>query len=170
MDTKRFQHIIIGLQPKLLRVAFVLLKDLEQAKDVVQEVSAKLWVMREGLGLYDNLEAFSVRMTKNRCINQLKSKHQQTMKTVSIVPEGQHMETPLRATVAKNSLEKVMQLMEGLNPQQRLVFQLRHFEGQSFEEIANATGLRINHIQVLLSRARKVLKARFKTIEDYGTI
>ncbi len=169
MDTKRFQHIVIALQPKLLRVAFVLLKDLELAKDVVQEVSLKLWEMRDGLSLYDNLEAFSVRMTKNLCINQLKSKHQQTMKMVSILPEGQHDKTPFRATVAKNDLEQVIQLMEGLTLQQRLIFQLRHFEGQSFQEIAEATGLTINNIQVSLSRTRKRLKARFKTIQDYGT-
>ena len=49
-------------------------------------------------------------------------------------------------------------LLQSLKPEDRTVFQLRHFEGYSAEEIAEMMNLPPGTIRSKLSRSRKYLK------------
>ena len=62
----------------------------------------------------------------------------------------------------------VMRLIGELPEQQRQIITLRDVEGRTYEEIENLTKLSPTNIRVLLSRARKTIRERFKTQTENG--
>ena len=66
MTSEEFKNIVIPLSKKLYKFAFYLLKDKEDAQDAIQEIYAKLWSTKEKLEEYNSIEAFEMRMKKNK--------------------------------------------------------------------------------------------------------
>ena len=61
-----------------------------------------------------------------------------------------------------DSVKKIIDIK--LNDTQRNVLWLRDYEGYSFEEIAKKTGRTEANVRQILSRARKVIRETYKTI------
>ncbi len=59
-----------------------LLVSTEEAEDATQEVLVKLWNNNESLSKYASVEAFAMTMTKNYCLDQLKSKRASNLQIV----------------------------------------------------------------------------------------
>jgi len=72
MKSSEFKILLMPFSSRLYRLAFGLLGNREEAEDTVQEVYLKLWKMRDDLGKYNSLEALSVRITRNLCLDQLR--------------------------------------------------------------------------------------------------
>jgi len=70
-----FKKDVLPLCNKLLRFAFQILQDEEEAKDVLQDIYLKLWQKRDDLGKVENMEAFAMRMIRNRCLDVVRAKH-----------------------------------------------------------------------------------------------
>ena len=66
MVAKDFKTSVLPVSNKLLRFATHFLRDEDQARDVVQDVFLKLWQRKETLDDVENIEAFAMRMTRNR--------------------------------------------------------------------------------------------------------
>lgn len=74
MTQAEFLHTVMPFKEQLFRMAKRLLVSTEEAEDATQEVLLKLWDKKEGIGNYNNVEAFAMTMTKNFCLDRLKSK------------------------------------------------------------------------------------------------
>src|SRR5690554_5185109 len=77
-----FKIKVLPVSKKILRYATHFLKDEDEARDVVQDVFLKLWQKREELDQIENMEAFAMRMTRNRCLDIIRAG-----KTVPMDPE-----------------------------------------------------------------------------------
>src|SRR6056300_55888 len=84
MDIQAFNKTISPIKDKLFRIAYNVVGNRMEAEDVVQEVFIKLWERREKMNEIDNIEAWSIRVTKNLSIDKLRSKHN---KSTSGLPE-----------------------------------------------------------------------------------
>ena len=74
MTQSEFVIIVQPFKDKVFRLARRLLISVEEAEDVSQEILMRLWKNNENLHNYKNIEAFAMTMTKNYCLDQLKSK------------------------------------------------------------------------------------------------
>ena len=74
MNKKDFLNKVMPFKDKVYRLAKRLLVSGDEADDATQELYFKLWKNREKIETYDNVEAYAMRMTKNYCLDQLKSK------------------------------------------------------------------------------------------------
>lgn len=74
MTSAEFKINVIPISKKLYRFADYLLKDKNDAKDIVQEVYIKLWSMIEDLDNYDSVEALAMKITRNKCTDFLREK------------------------------------------------------------------------------------------------
>ncbi len=63
--------------------------------------------------------------------------------------------------VVQDQINLVTSLMQKLPEQQRLVMQLKHWDGYSDEEIEQMTGLNRGNIKVILSRVRRMIREQF---------
>ena len=152
---------------KLFRLAKRLLISREEAEDATQEILMKLWSKNESIGKYNNVEAFAMTMTKNFCLDRLKSKQASNLKLVHSNYSDDN--TSLQKQVeAKDSLSWVEKIMEELPEQQKMVLQLRDVEEYDFDEIGELLNMKPTAIRVTLSRARKTVREKLMQKHSYG--
>ena len=167
MTQSEFLNIVAPFKDKLYRLSKRLLVSHEEAQDATQEVMIKLWNQKSKMADYKNVEAFSMTLTKNYCLDRLRSKQSQNLRIVHSNYEekqtglDQHLEQ-------KDSVSWMSKLMEELPEQQRMVIQLRDIEQYEFDEIAKVLDMNETAIRVALSRARKVLRTRLMQTHNYG--
>jgi RNA polymerase sigma-70 factor (ECF subfamily) len=158
MNQNDFVKLILPFKDKLFRLAKRLLVSTEEAEDATQEVILKLWNNKENLDSYKSLEAFSMTMTKNYCLDQLKAKRSGNLKLVhdNYLDKVPSLESQLET---KDSLNWVEKAINELPEQQKLIIQMRDIEEYEFDEIAKIMDMNETAIRVALSRARKTIRA-----------
>jgi len=82
MNQNEFMQLVTPFKDKVFRLAKRLLVSREEAEDATQEILVKLWSKNQGLEQYNSIEAVAMTMTKNYCLDQLKSKRAGNMKIV----------------------------------------------------------------------------------------
>ncbi len=167
MTQTEFIQIVMPFKDKLYRLAKRLLVSSEEAEDATQEVLMKLWAKKKGMGRYRNVEAFAMTMTKNFCLDRLKSKQSGNLKLVhsNYADESKSLQRQLEVN---DSLQWVEKIMNTLPEQQKLVLQLRDIEEYSFEEIAEMLQMQPSTVRVTLSRARKMVREKLIEKHNYG--
>lgn len=166
MTTEEFKSDVLPIKNKLYRFALRILGNSEEAQDVVQEIFIRLWSKRDKISEYRSIEAFAMTMTRNLCLDKLKSPSSKIEK----LDETRAMtdnRTPYTETETSDTLKMVFKVMDGLPEQQRMVIHLRDVEGCDFDEIAEVTGLSLNNVRVNLSRARKKIRDTLIKIHNY---
>lgn len=165
MDDLEFIALINPFKDKLFRIAKRMLISVEEAEDATQEVIYKL--LKTDVKALRNVESMAVVMTKNYCLDQLKSKRSGNLKLVHTnYGDSSSLESEI---VDKDSVSVVESIINSLPEQQRLIVQLREIEEYEFAEIAKVLDMNETAIRVSLSRARKIIKEKFEEINNYGT-
>ena len=82
MKQVEFLNVVMPFKDKLYRLAKRLLVSTEEAEDATQEILLKLWTKNNVIESYNNVEAFAMTMTKNFCLDRLKSKQAGNLKLV----------------------------------------------------------------------------------------
>lgn len=161
MVAKDFKTKVLPVSNKLLRFATRFLKDEDEARDVVQDIFLKLWQKREQLAEIENIEAFAMRMTRNRCLDIIRAK--------KVVPIDAETDRKLKEETVdvhvkveiSESANQIVQIIKKLPDLQRRVMEMRDLQQFTYEEIAEMTELNVNAIRVNLSRARKKVRDEF---------
>lgn len=166
MNQKDFIATVLPFKDRLYRIAKRILVSNDEAEDAVQEVYLKLWKGKEKIENYKNPEAFAITMTKNYCLDRLKSKQASNLKIVH--SNYQNSDNLERQIEANDGVELVFKLMEGLPEQQKIILQLRDVEEFEFAEIAKMLDSNETAIRVALSRARKTLREQLIKKYNYG--
>jgi RNA polymerase sigma-70 factor (ECF subfamily) len=166
MNPAEFKIQVLPLKNKLFRLSLRMLGSVEEAEDTVQDAMVKLWTKRDELINYGSIEAFAMTVTKNICLDRIRSKSFQTErltdKQVSVLRDDQ-----------VDMMEKldftgfVRRIIDDLPEQQKAIMHMRDIEGLEYEQIAEVLGLNINAIRVNLSRARKKVRDTILKIQGY---
>jgi RNA polymerase sigma-70 factor (ECF subfamily) len=167
MKESEFISFITPLQERLFRVSKRLLVSAQEAQDAVGEITLKLWEKRNSLSSVQNLEAYAMTMTKNFCLDRLKSKQGSHLRLVHVNYE-KATDSLSQDLEQKDSFSIVEKAMETLPEAQRLLVQLRDIEGLSYTEIEAVVSMKPTAIRVALSRARKTLKEHLVKNHAYG--
>ena len=114
-----------------------------------------------------SVEALAMTMTKNFCLDQLKSKRASNMTLVH--SNYSSNEASLQKKLEdEDSLSWVEKIINNLPEQQRLIIQMRDIEQYEFEEIAKILEMNETAIRVALSRARKTIREFMTNTHNYG--
>ncbi|MGB5238047.1 MAG: RNA polymerase sigma factor [Flavobacteriaceae bacterium] len=167
MTQSEFLNVVMPFKDKLYRLAKRLLVSSEEAEDATQEILMKLWAKNNKIASYKNVEAFAMTMTKNFCLDRLKSKQSGNLKLVhsNFTDDSTSLQ---RSLEVKDSLSWVEKIMEELPQQQKMVLQLRDVEQYEFDEIAELLEMKPTAIRVTLSRARKTVREKLLERHRYG--
>ncbi|HKK45302.1 MAG TPA: RNA polymerase sigma factor [Balneolaceae bacterium] len=170
MTKEEFKTRVLPVKGKLFQLAVTMLNGRQEAEDAIQDVYLKLWNMRERLSEYHSIEALAVTVTKNLCLDRLRSYRNRKrnaggLEHMQLVSAGQN--DPAETVELNESLQHVRDIIARLPDQQRLVIHLRDIEQYSYEEIAEITGLKVNNIRVALSRARKSVRKEYVKKQNY---
>ena len=169
MNQNEFISIIHPFKDKIFRLAKRLLVSVEEAEDATQEVLVKLWNKNDSLNELKSVEAMAMTMTKNFCLDQLKSKRASNIKIVH--NNFTDRQAGLQQQVEdKDSWNWVEKIINELPEQQKLIIQMRDIEQYEFEEIAKIMEMNETAVRVALSRARKSIKEFLTKTHNYGII
>jgi len=166
MNTNDFKHKVFSLSDRLFPMVARMLGNNANAEDAIQEIMIKLWDRRKQLGQHPNITGFVFLTARNYCIDILKKKK----------PEIDDSALQFKMLEAESGHEQlewkelniiIGKILEKLPEQQREVLLMRDIDGYEFNEIAAATELKIEHIRVLLSRARKQVSIELEKIYYY---
>lgn len=167
MKQSEFLNQVMPVKDKLYRLAKRLLVSSEEAEDATQEILMRLWDGKKKLGTYRNLEAFAMTMTRNFCLDRLKSKQSSNLKLVhsNYADETTSLQKEVEL---RDSVGWVEKIMDELPEQQKMVLQLRDVEEYDYEEISELLDMNPTTVRVTLSRARKAVRDKLMEKHSYG--
>jgi len=168
MTIKEFKTKLLPLKNKLFRLSLNLMNNRDDAEDAVQEAYIKIWKMQEKLNSLKNIEAFMMTITRNICLDKLKSKKNKFLTIVDDITKTTSS-NPHEITEQADLVIKVKQTMQHLPEQQRTLVHLRDIEGYEFNEILEITGWDMNYMRVNLSRGRNKIKETILKLQHYET-
>jgi RNA polymerase sigma factor (sigma-70 family) len=148
-----FEAHIWPLKSKLYRMAFLWLKDRDEANDAVQEVLEKAWIRRDELQKMDNHVGWMVRALKNQSMQ-----HFRSGRKMEPMGEQDFAEPEREEADSGEAYQRVFSFLEQLPEKQKEVFVLREVEGLTYEEIAEYLEISLDQVKVNIHRARKILR------------
>ena len=151
MTTREYNNCVDEHADGLYRFILKNLRDEHGAQDIVQDAFEKLWVNHRKL---DGGKAKSYLFTTayHTMIDHIrKHKHADTVDVVPETDDGAYSGYSDLGEILNEALKK-------LNDVQRSVILLRDYEGYSYQEIGEITGLNESQVKVYIYRARMFLK------------
>ncbi len=169
MNQKEFLEIVLPFKDKVYRLAKRLLVSNDEAEDATQELYFKLWKNKSKIESYDNVEAYAMMMTKNYCLDQLKSKRASNLTLVhsNYKDESSSLQNEIEYNDSANIIKN---MINDLPEKQKMIVQLRDIENYEYQEIGEIMNMEPTAIRVALSRARKSLRENFIKKQNYGII
>ena len=170
-----FEEEIAPYYDSLNNLAFHLTKNVEDAKDLMQETYFRAFKFFDKFQEGTNLKAWLFKILKNTYINQYR-KVKRTPSSVSYDDVEPFVDTLLEGdNETENELEEeatgfnltdeVANALKRLDDEFKLVIVLADIEGFTYQEIAEILEIPIGTVRSRLSRARKKLQ---KQLENYA--
>lgn len=160
-DHLAFKTIVTLYQQKVFLLAYSILRNRDDALDIVQETFMRLY---QKLGAYErekNFQAWLLQMAKNLCIdyyrkNCSKRREQESAKSIDElnIAAADGPDNP-----ASLDLREVFSLcLEKLGERQRMIFILKHYNGLQYQEIAQVLNISLGTVKSLHFKAVQNLK------------
>ena len=173
-DTDAFCLLAESYARRIYLLAFHYCHNAQDAEDLSQEAWLKAY---QALGSFRSDSSFYTwlrRITINAFINHQRSnsfRRQGQTTVVELIDVDFEIAIESRSASPetlynKVLFESVMNALAELTPSQRLMFLLRHYEGMSYEEIANAMNCSTGTVKKSVSRAIVKLRARLNADRD----
>ena len=166
MNETEFQHKVFSLSERLFPMVSRMLGNTANAEDAIQEIMMKLWVKRNKIAKHPNITAFVFLTARNFCIDILRKKRPK-------IDDFSLQLEIIKSNYGEEELEWkelniiIKKILKSLPEQQRDVIIMRDLDGYDFIEIAAVTQLKIEHVRVLLSRARKQVSLELEKTYSY---
>lgn len=141
----------------LHRYAFTILKDNDDAKDAVQAVFLKLWEKRAEIDEQQSVKSYLYTAVYHYCLN---IKRHEKVKDNYAAANSDAVTVHPNELVSKEISGKIMEEIENLSPQCKLIFNKSRFEGKKYAEIAAEMGLSVKTVEAQMGKALKILRAK----------
>lgn len=151
--------------PSLCLFAFRILKDMQEAEDVVQDVFVVMMTKSDTLTNKELVKSYMYRAVNNACLNIIRHKNYVRARIDSYVEEVVHDEEEyVLDAIESRVLEKIFAQIDELPPECRKVFEYSYIRGYNVEKVAEELNISVNTVKTQRMRARKFLQYRLKDI------
>ena len=161
MTKEKFEEIYRRHYPAMYRLARTMLYDVDDSKDVVSEIFARL--LRGDVVPHDGkLEGFLMTSVRNRCRDVLR--HKGVRECVEKLYSSEIRQNQVVPINDDDRLERLMLFVETeLPPLSQQIFQLRFLREMTYEEVAQAVGVSRVTVYHHLSQSLQRIKEYFET-------
>jgi RNA polymerase sigma-70 factor (ECF subfamily) len=160
MTEKEFNDCVTNYADNVYRFILKNLRHEEDARDVVQTAFEKLWKCREEVQAV-KCKSYLFTIAYHQMIDHIRKRKRVQLRDEFREEAG--FERSSHAQDLKKVLEKAL---TRLNETQRSLVLLKDYEGYSYEEIGQITGLNESQVKVYLHRARIQLKNYLVSLEN----
>ena len=161
-NLNNFRKLVESTSPFVFSVAFRMLGDEDQAKDIVQETMVTIWQKINKINSAEVYRKWIYRIVVNKCYDQLRKRKRNPEfvadeNTWKIVSES--ISDNPSSGLENNEIARILNLLtDKLSLKQKTVFVLSEIEQMSHDEISDITGMSKTVIKANLHHARKSIR------------
>jgi RNA polymerase sigma-70 factor (family 1) len=158
-DESALETLFKTYYSQLYRFAKNLLKDGQQAEDMVQDVFMKVWDKRGQINITTSLKAYLFMAVRNHCFNTLKVNERKFWMEESMEDDARiAVDDIVDSLSAKSLSERISFAIEQLPEKCRLTFKLSRFEHMSYKEIAETMNVSVKTVENQMGKALATLR------------
>jgi len=160
-DEAAFEQVFKMHYKNLHAYACAMLKDEDEAEEVVQQVFFKLWERSHHLSFSGSVAAYLYRAVHNESLNWLKHQKIKAGHQLHIAYSMKNKSETIAGKMQQKELEnKFRQALNELPEQCRTVFQLSRFEDMKYREIADKLEISVKTVENHMGKALKLLRTK----------
>lgn len=163
-----FNELFREYEHSLYLFAFRMLKSDMAAKDIIQDVFLKLWLIRDRISEIKSISSFLYRLTENKVIDHLRAAASDQKKKQALWHRTHQTSEPHlgEGVEAAEYHAIIQQAIEQLPPQRRAVYILSQAEDRSRKEVASLLQISPNTVRNQLAKAVENIVAYLKNNAD----
>ena len=151
MTTSEYNNCVDHFSDGVYRFILKNIKDVDRAKDIVQEAYVRLWNKVEEVN-FEKAKSYIYTTAYHCLINEIRNDKK------SAPMDVQHLDEQSTQNSYSDLKEVVYEAVDRLPKIQKAVVLLRDYEGYTYEEIGEITNLTESQVKVYIYRARVFLK------------
>jgi RNA polymerase sigma-70 factor (family 1) len=143
----------------LVLYATALIKNQDQAQDIVSESFFKLWSKKQNITEWKMLKHWLYRIVYNACIDSVRKEASRKKSIPHLLAQTSAVEkTALENIIQTETFHRLYSLLAQLPPRSRQIFHLFYLQNKSIKEIADALNISVNTVKTQKLRAIQFLK------------
>ncbi len=170
-DQDAYQELVKRYQQKAIWVAYQMVGNYEEARDISQEAFLRVYKSIHKFNLLSNFYTWLYRIVVNLCIDHLRKQGQRS-RPVSLDDVGDiSAQTPsLDRNLEKDELlAKIYQVLNQMPEKYRTILVLRDIEDYDCKEVADILACNHNTVRWRLFRGRQLFKSIWEKQEKSGS-
>jgi len=170
-DQAAFEQLVRSYDQSVLRLALNLLRSQEDASDVYQEAFLRVYRNLHSFRFDCSFHTWLYRIVTNLCLDHLRKRKvrreespvvstgEGTLDRLDSVTEERADGNPQRRVLSEQLRQRIQSMMEDLTPRERMVFEMRHFQGMRLRAIGEALGTTEEAAKNCLFRATQKMRS-----------
>ncbi len=170
-DPEAFEQLVRSYDQNVLRMAFNLLHSQEDARDIYQEVFLRVYRNLPRFRFDCSFSTWLYRIVANLCLDQIRKRKVRKESSAAVetangeldrlqfIPEHRADGDPQRQLMSAEVKTRINEVLDELTPRERIVFQMRHFQGMRLRAIGEALGVTEEAAKNCLFRATQKMRA-----------
>ena len=170
-DSEAFESLVRTYDANVLRMAHNLLRSEEDARDIYQEAFLRVYRNLPKFRFDCSFSTWLYRIVANLCLDQIRKRkvrkeEPSAMETgtgelnrFDLVPEARADVDPQRQLLSAEVNARIQSVLDQLTPRERLVFELRHYQGLRLRAIGEALGVTEEAAKNCLFRATQKMRS-----------
>ena len=170
-DSAAFEQLVRSYDQSVLRMALNLLHSKEDARDIYQEAFLRVYRNLSRFRFDCSFSTWLYRIVANLCLDQIRKRKVRKEEPASLSTTGGELDRfqfvaenradvdPQRQLMSAEVNERVKEVLDRLTPRERIVFEMRHFQGMRLRAIGEALGVTEEAAKNCLFRATQKMRA-----------
>jgi RNA polymerase sigma-70 factor (ECF subfamily) len=170
-DSRAFEELVRLYDQSVLRLAMNLLRSPEDANDIFQEAFLRVYKNLHTFRFDCSFHTWLYRIVTNLCLDALRKRkvrkeegtvvetREGTLDRMDTIEEERADGNPQRRLLSRELQAKIRNVLADLTPRERMVFEMRHYEGMRLRAIGDVLGTSEEAAKNCLFRATQKMRA-----------
>lgn len=163
-DEAAFAEYYTGFVDSLVRFLTKIVGNVEEAKEIAQDVFVKLWESRGKVDPDKQLDGFVYTTAKNMALNVIRKRQVHFKYHKERMSSAENADLSADEEIISRETEILIRhVINNMPPQRRKAFEMSRYEGLSYEEIAREMGLSVDTVKTHIRLALKDIREAVAT-------
>jgi RNA polymerase sigma-70 factor (ECF subfamily) len=170
-DSDAFEQLVRAYDQPVLRMALNVLHSAEDARDVYQEAFLRVYKNLPKFRFDCSFSTWLYRIVANLCLDQIRRRKVRKEEPTAVetkegavdrlefIPEKRADVDPQRQMMSSELQTRIAGALEDLTPRERVVFEMRHYQGMRLRAIGEALGVTEEAAKNCLFRATQKMRS-----------
>jgi RNA polymerase sigma-70 factor (ECF subfamily) len=170
-DQDAFEQLVRSYDQTVLRMAFNVLRSQEDARDIYQEAFLRVYRNLQNFRFDCSFSTWLYRIVANLCLDQIRRRRVRKEESASVetrsgevdrfqfVVEERANVDPQRQFMSAQLSDRIQEVLQQLTPRERLVFEMRHYQGMRLRAIGESLGVTEEAAKNCLFRATQKMRS-----------